>query len=140
MAAPSFTAARISADPTKGALIDNYQTAEAIALGQWVYINSSGYAALADASAEATSDVVGIAVAYAGDQYGNTTVASGDRVSVCKFGKVYGFASLTPGARLYLSDTAGAADTAEGTVDMPLGFCDSATAFFVDIGRVTPAS
>lgn len=140
MSALSLTAAVVSADPKKGAIIDNFVTAEAIDVGEWVYINSDGLAALADASAEATSEVIGIVVAQAGDIYGNTTGVSGNNVSVCTFGRVYGFSSLTPGARAYLSDTAGGADTAEGTVDVPLGYADSTTTFFVSIGRVTPAS
>jgi hypothetical protein len=100
----------------------SYIAAEAISKSEGVYINSSGKAALADASAAGTAVCRGIAISDAG---------AGQVVEVLAFGYLTGYdlSSVAYDTILSVSDTAGAIDNGAGspTVAAP-------------IGRVTPLS
>lgn len=135
MAALSLTAAKISADWTQGAIIRNYEAAAALTMGQLVSLNASGKLTLADGNGTAAeARAIGIVVSTT-DAYGSTSVASGQRCSVCVFGPVYGFASLTPGSYGFVSDTAGEIDTAaSATNSLAVGRAVAADTFFVNIG------
>lgn len=90
--------------------------AVAINKGQAVYINSSGKAALADASASGTGQVTGIAMRAA---------QANQAVEVLIFGMVDGYdlSSVAYDTIVSLSDTAGAIDNGAGspTVTAPMG-------------------
>ncbi len=83
--------------------------AVALTAGQLVYLNTSGKYALALATAAPTLKLMGVAL---------STVAAGQPVSILKKGHLAGYtlSALAYGALIYASDTAGAADTAAGTV------------------------
>lgn len=74
--------------------------------GQPVYVNGSGEAALADAGALATSDVVGLVLAGASAGSSATILPIGT-ITISDWTAITGTAALTPGARYCLSTTAG---------------------------------
>lgn len=137
MASLSFTAANIR--PLDGAVTRGFNAgAASITPGDLVYIASDGDVELADGNgAQALARAVGIVTAIQG---GKASTAAGDRVTVVLFGPVAGFASLTPGANGYLSDTAGDIADAVATYDRIVGFAESATVFFVSIQQNDPSS
>lgn len=107
--------------------LDRSWTAEVnIAIRDAVYISSANSVSPADASALATSEVVGFALAAA------SATAS---VQVRHEGVVPGFSGLTPGARQFLSLTTGAITatppTASGEVVFLVGYAKSATELFI---------
>ncbi len=115
----------------------------AAALGDALYLNSSGQWVEADANVSAVvAGARGILVAV--NEPGETTVASGDAIEVCVFGPVGGFSALTPGARQFLSNTAGelteTAPTGAGTWTTPVGYAEAATILFVNPGLAAPTS
>lgn len=89
------------------------RAAVAIAKGKPVYINSSGLAAIADASGAGTAGVRGIAI---------TTAAAGEPVTVMVHGSLAGF-TLTQAydAAIYLSDDVGELADGAGTVSVVVG-------------------
>lgn len=115
----------------------------ALAMGDAAYLNSSGQWVEADANVSAAvAGARGIVVAV--NEPGETTVASGDALEVCVFGPVGGFSSLTPGARQFLSNTAGelveTAPTGAGTWTSPIGYAEAAGILFVNPGLAAPSS
>ncbi len=102
--------------------------AATLAVGQLAGINSDGAAVLADADATTPIQAVGVVVKGG---------ASGDRVTLAPQAKVEDpTLSLTPGDRLYTSDTAGAVtgtkpSTATDHIQA-VGFAISATQFLVN--------
>ncbi|MFA4973741.1 MAG: hypothetical protein WC683_14110 [bacterium] len=102
----------IRAQIEKGALVYPYTAAEDVDRGEVVSLDSSAEATLADRnSTAAVARGIGIVVDGPFDQ-SSYTYADGARIGVCVFGPVTGFSSLTPGMWYYLSQTAGALDTA----------------------------
>lgn len=99
-----------------GSVRVNLIAAVAITAGQVVYMNTSGLAALAAASAAGTAVAIGIALEGA---------SIGQAVPILAFGYVTGFtlSSETLGELLKLSNTAGAIDDGGGlpTVSAPIG-------------------
>jgi len=105
----TVTAAQVHViDPTQ-AEIYNGVAAEAITQGQLVYFVTTGTVGVADANASGKQQARGIALNAAG---------IGQAVSVLKRGRVAGFtvSAVDCGATLYLSDTAGAFGTTNGTM------------------------
>ena len=94
-------------------VVKRYVAAAAISKGEAIYIDTSGEADLADASAAGTAGFRGIAIEDA---------VAGDIVSVLEAGTMNGF-TLTGAydSPIYLSDTAGGLDTATGTVGRVVG-------------------
>ena len=94
-----------------------------------VYINGTDTVALADASAESTSRVVGLALAAAADAA---------PVTVCSEGLMSGFTGLTPGARYFLDTaTPGGITTTPADDDeqaiVQIGYAKSATVMDLQI-------
>lgn len=138
MTAVALTAKYIRPLPHNGAVLQKHTAGGAITVGQVVALASDGYCDPADANgSQALSMGIGIAVA---SYDGETSIAAGDPVTVCVFGPVAGFTGMTPGANHYVSDTAGALDTAAGTFDRIVGYAISATEFFVNPQMNDPSS
>lgn len=114
MSAITVTAAQVAVLYPSRSEIYSLEAAEAITKGQAVYVNSNGKAALADASAAGTLNLVAIAL---------NSVGAGQPVSVLKAGFVAGatLTGLAYGDPVYISDTAGGLDTAAGTVSKVIG-------------------
>jgi hypothetical protein len=127
----------------KGAITRPGVAGGAVAMGDAVYINSSGQWVEADANVSAVvANARGIVVAV--NEPAETTAASGDAIEVCVFGPVGGFSALTPAARQFLGNTAGelveTAPTGAGTWTTPVGYAESATILFVNPGIAAPVS
>jgi hypothetical protein len=104
--------------------LDVNQTTHGFSVNDWVYHNGTIYA-LADASAAATSESIGVVSAVAGvDDF---TVQFGGRIT--------GLTGLTTGEAHFLSETAGqitaTAPTAAGAVSKPVLIADSTTSGFI---------
>ena len=114
MADITVTAAKVGLVETEPAKTRNYIAAVAITKGQAVYQNTSGKAALADASAGGTAQFRGVALNGA---------AAGDAVTVAEDATLEGFAvsGLNGDAIVYLSNTAGALATDAGTTSVACG-------------------
>lgn len=129
MSAITVTAANVAPLIANGAVIRDYQAGGTLTVGNAVYIDASGYVQAADGSAASTAFGIGLVC----DSYdGTTTIASGEKVPVCVFGPVSGFSSATPASKGWISNTAGALDTASGNVAHELGYFESAGVFFVN--------
>ena len=115
MTAIVVTAAKVGlGDPNKKADIREYIAVETITRGQAVYRTAAGKAGVADANASGKQQFRGIALNGGG---------AGQAISVCQEGILAGFtvAALDADVLIYLSDTAGALDTAAGTMTVPVG-------------------
>jgi hypothetical protein len=133
----SLTAANIRALQANGAVPRNYEAGGSITIGDAVYINSDGEVEQADGSAQASAKAIGIAV----ESYdGETSVSSGDPVSVCVFGPVSGFSGMTPADTLYVSDDAGDIADSAGTFSHVIGHAESATIVWVQPDQSDPSS
>jgi hypothetical protein len=100
------------------------QTTHGFSVNDWLYHNGTIYA-LADASAAATAESIGIVSAVAGvDDF---TIQFGGRIT--------GLSGLTAGEAHFLSETAGqitaTAPTTEGAVIKPVLIADSTTSGFI---------
>jgi hypothetical protein len=104
----------------------------AIADRDCLYINSSGRVDLADADANASSQVCGFAK--------NSAATQGDDVDVASFGILDGFSSLTVGSRYYLGATAGQISTSvpvgAGQNIVQVGYSKSATELMIMIQQL----
>ncbi len=109
--------------PLGGAIVRNYTAGAAVTAGAPVYLDSSGYVQMADASAVATNYVIGAAIQAA--------AASGDRIDVVVHGPMKLTTGGTPGAIVYISDTTGAVSETAGTKTTILGVNESATVVFI---------
>jgi len=117
MADLSPTAASVrNASPVGQSIVTDFIAAVAIDAGEGVYINSSGKAALADASAAGTAVCVGVAL---------ESVSAGEAVPVLQVGYVEGMgvSAVAYNTIVKVSDTAGAFDNGAGspTVSCPVG-------------------
>lgn len=117
MADLSFTSNDVrDASPVNMAVKINLLAAVAISAGQAVYQNSSGKAALADASAAGTATCIGIAL---------ETASINQPVPILVVGYVTGFdlSSVAYDVLIKVSDTAGDLDNGAGspTVSAPVG-------------------
>lgn len=142
MADFTVTAANVSADEKMGSIVRNYQASGSGTVGDSVYLDSDGKVLKSDADGSlAASRAVGIVVNTT-SLYGDTTFVSGDFVSVCVFGPVYGFSGMAEGTYGWVSTTAGkVADAAPATAyDYILGQVHAADVFFVHPGIENPVS
>lgn len=114
---------------------------EALALGDAVYVSSySGnlpVVSKADGSAVATANVLGIAIAGA---LANTAIASGETLDVVTNGPVTGYASMTSGNTIWISDTAGRLSTVVGTKSGVIGVALTPATVMVRPGLFTVSS
>lgn len=114
MTAIVVTAANVGViDPTKS-VIKSYMAGATITKGQAVYLATTGLAGVADGNGSGTKQFRGVALAG---------VSAGESVDVLEDGELYGYtlAALDYDVPVYLSDTAGAFDTAAGTVTVVCG-------------------
>lgn len=113
MAVVASTAAQVRPVLPETAEIIDAVAGAAVTAGQAVYWNTSGNLVLSNAGVAGTAKFAGIAL---------NTVGIGQAVSVLKRGYLAGY-TLTQayGAKLYLSNTAGAVDDAAGTVSVLIG-------------------
>lgn len=95
----------------------------AVEAGEWVYIKSNGKGGVASAGAEGTSNAIGVAT---------MDCVAGRAVALATYGKFTGFSGMTPGALVYLSDTAGESSSTNGTVTKIVGISVSATDIWID--------
>lgn len=111
-----------------GIVKNEYTADEALAAVDCVYISAADNVSKADASAESTSRVIGFAQGAAAD----TT-----QVQVISEGVLGGFTGLTPGARYFLSETAGAITSTAPSTDesaiVQVGYAKSATELHIHI-------
>lgn len=143
MAALTFIAANISADPNQGSIIRNYEAGGTVSVGDAVYIDGNGKVQLADASVSETTSLGRGIVVNSASLYGETSVASGQRCSVCVFGPVYGFYGMTEGAWGWVSATAGDIDDSApsgGAYQHIMGYAAAEDVFFVNPGLTAPTS
>lgn len=135
------TPANIRALVEQGARVLPGQAGGTITVGNLVYAASDGDWERADANVSAAlARAQGIAVA---SYDGETTINSGDPVSVCVFGPVSGIGGLTAGANYYLSDAAGAFGDAVATYDRIIGYgveLAGEVCLFVSIQQNDPSS
>jgi len=126
----TVTAANVR--PLNGAIIRRGTAGATITPGQVVYLDGANGWKPADASAAASAKARGIAVS---DGFGSVSFASGQAIDIVIFGPVTGFASMTPGAAHFVSETAGAvndtAPTTASAVVWPVGWAEAADILFV---------
>lgn len=110
--------------PLEGAIVRRYTAGAAVTAGCPVAFDSSGYVQHADGnSSDPVADMVqGIAIQAA--------AAAGDRVDVVLYGPVSCVTGATPGAYVYISDTAGLPDVSS-TSNGLIGIAESTTVLFV---------
>ncbi|MCC6454195.1 MAG: hypothetical protein IT328_04580 [Caldilineaceae bacterium] len=124
-----FTVTAQNVRPLDGSVTRSFTLGAALAPGDAFFIASDGDIEKADGNVDAASARArGIVVAIQG---GKALGAAGDKATGVVFGPVAGFSGLTPGAQGYVSDNAGKIADAVATFDRFLGYCESATVFFV---------
>lgn len=100
---------------------------EALSAGNVVYLNGSGSVLKADANAQAKEAIGFVLASIANAATGTVYFGSGF---------ITGLSSLTPGARYFLSDTAGAITTTpptgSGKIVQQVGFARSATVLYFE--------
>ena len=138
MADISYTAIEIRALTENGARVRPYTAGGTVTIGQCVYIATDGDVEPADANAGTPAEQgIGIAVqSYDGE----TTITSGNPVSVCVFGPVSGFSGMTPGDVLYVSNTVGRIADAAGAFTRVIGHAERAGVLWVNPEQSDAAS
>ena len=143
MAVLTVTAASVSANQNQGSIIRSYQAGGTINVGDAVYADTSNLVYQALGNAQTTSQAIGIVVDTQ-DQYGATSATVNKWVSVCVYGPVDGFASLTPGKPVYVDKTtAGKLNDAAptgGAWQFIVGHAIDTVTFFVDPGNSAAVS
>lgn len=116
MSVIALTVAQVAAIPSSlGLEIFSFKTSEAIAKGEAVYFDTAtGTIGVADASDSNHQQIRGVAL---------EGVASGQSVDVLKRGLLAGYtvSSMSYDDKVYLSDTAGDLDTANGSMTVECG-------------------
>ena len=142
MADITVTAANVR--PLNGAIVRRGEAGGSGSVGNLVYLAGTDGWKQADADAsQAAAMGRGIVVAVGSE--GATTFADGDKVDIVVFGPVEGAASMTPGATVYNSSTAGAvADAAPAETgddwDFIVGWAESASVIFVHPQTTVPSA
>ena len=142
--ANEITVTVLDVRPLNGAVIRRAIATEALAFGDAVYIDS-GSGRFPKVSkilggAVATCNPFGVVVAPQPDTMGGASVAAGETCDVCVYGPVTGYSSMTPGATLWASDTAGRLSSVVGTKSGVIGFAESATVAFIRPGLFAVSS
>lgn len=137
MADITVTAQQVRALTRNGARVRRHRAGGTITIGNLVYIASDGDVEEADANVAGKGAAIGIAVqSYDGE----TTINSGDPVTVCVYGPVSGYSSLTPGTMLWVSDNVGRIGDAAGALDRIVGYAETANIVFVNPEMNVPSS
>lgn len=135
----SISVTRANVRPLSGAVVRRLDTGATVSVGNLVYLVSDGDVENC-VSDSATNFIqawpLGIVVAC---PEGKTSVGAGYAVDVVVYGPVEGYSGATPGTLFYANDTAGALDTAAGTVTAIGGIMLAATIAFVRPQLVTMA-
>lgn len=118
MTAVAVTSANVRALTNLGAIVIPGTAGATVTNGYLVYPAADGDWEHADANAAGLEGVMGVCVETFD---GEDTVIAGNAMSICVYGPVSGFTSLTAGAIYYLSDTVGRLDDATGTFDRLIG-------------------
>jgi len=127
--------------PLPGFFSRRFDAGGTIYVGQSVYIAADGDVEQSDSDAGSLqAQSIGIMVANV-DNYGGTVAVPGDHVDVVMFGPVVGYSSMTPGALVFASTSAGG--LVQGTPDsgshvVPVGIAIDASTLFVNPMRPTP--
>jgi len=118
--------------PLGGAVIRRACATEALAFGDIVYIDSATGAIPNVSKAVGTDLATGHAygIVVSGNLAG-TSVAIGEACDVVVLGPVTGYSSMTPGATVWVSDTAGRLSDSVGTCSCILGVAESAATVLV---------
>jgi len=105
--------------------------------GEFLGINSSGEAVLADSGEGTNSAVVARGASWSDGTYGTTDVTLyKPKLSYIRQGKLYGFSGLTMGGKCYLSSGGGITQTVptkSGAILQEVGFALTADTIWVDI-------
>jgi hypothetical protein len=132
----TFTAKNIV--PLEGAVTRPFVAGGALNVGDSVYMASDGDVEQSDGNvSNAVARSIGVVTA---SYDGETTIAAGHACTVCVYGPVGGFTSLTPGNYGYVSNTAGKIADAAGTFNFIVGRAEDTDVFFVDPGLTAPTS
>lgn len=109
--------------------------------GQPVYLDGSNGWKPADADAAASGMARGIALS---DNFGSTSFASGTVIDIVIFGRVGGYASMTPGGNVFVSLDAGRLDQTappnSGDFIFAVGWAESASVIFVQPQITVPTA
>ncbi len=104
-----------------------------IAPGEPVYLDGTNGWKPADADAAASGQARGICFSVPG---GGLACAIGDRIDIITHGRLGGFASMTPGAPVFVSTTVGRLDqtapAAGGDFPFCIGWAESASVIYVN--------
>ena len=138
----AYTARRINID--RGSITVDFDAGGTGSVGDCVYIAADGDVERVDADATGSGLGIGIVVRVAGTTHDQLSFAAGDRVTVCVYGKVYGFSGLTTGSLLYPGNTAGSIHhtaPASGDFGNILGYALSTDTIFLqpDNTKITGA-
>lgn len=117
------TAANVK--PLEGAIIRRGTLGDTTSAGEIVEMQSDGY----------WDPAVGTAVVMNGGIALQSGVV-GDQIDIVFFGPVKCLTGATPGAVVYVSDTAGEPAETAGTKSAVIGFAESATVLFVNFQTV----
>lgn len=120
MADLTVTAANVRALREHGAIVIPLTAGEALTVGDSFYLDTDGDALKADGNVSAAAARGRGVIVESYD--GETSIASGAACSGCFFGPVAGYATVTPGANYYVSNTAGKVGDAAGTFSRILAF------------------
>lgn len=114
--------------PLEGAVVVRFTAGAAIEPGELVCMQSDGYIDPAIGTSVAAAQCLGVALPPKNQ---GTAYASGDVVDVVVFGPCQCLTGATPGALVYVSDTAGEPGETAGTKASIVGINRSATVLFV---------
>lgn len=118
-----------SVRPLPSSIVREFTAGGSGNVGDIVYVDANGKVQQTDADAAGTLVAIGVVVAVG--SYGATAFVSGDPVSVVIFGAVCGFSGLTPGSKVYVSNTAGKLADAAGTNTRVMGLAIGADTILV---------
>jgi hypothetical protein len=109
----------------------------AVDLGEFLGVNTSGKAVLADSGEGDDSAVEAKGASWSDGTYGTSDVTLyKDKLSYVRHGKLYGFSGLTIGGTCYLSSGGGITQTEPtkvGAIKQVVGFALTADTIWVDI-------
>ena len=127
----SYTATSVR--PIQGYVSRRFNAGGSIYAGQGVYVDSGGSVQASDCDAGSLEALaIGVMIA---DNDGGTLATSGDVVDVVVFGCVTGYSSMTPGALVFASTTAGGlvqGTPSAGSYVVPVGIAFDASTLFVN--------
>lgn len=141
MAAISVTASAVKLPNETEVLKIRGVTGAVVTPGQPVYLDGTNGWKPADADAAASGMARGIALS---DNYGSTSFPSGSTIDILVYGRIGGFAGMTPGGNVYVSLTAGSLDQTappdSGDFIFAIGWAESATVIFVQPQITVPTA